>query len=64
MNNKKVMLFKEAAVKSFQLLLALVKKKVELISINSREKKVKTNCGLSVALRFDTSLDRACEIQS
>lgn len=39
MNNKKVMLFKEAAVKSFQLLLALVKKKVELISINSREKK-------------------------
>lgn len=27
MNNKKVMLFKEAAVKSFQILLALIKKK-------------------------------------
>lgn len=33
MNNKKVMLFKEAAVKSFQLLLALVKKKLNLLAL-------------------------------
>lgn len=57
------MLLKEAAVKSFQLLLALVKKKLNLLALIPGKKKVKTNCGLGVALRFDSSLDRACEIQ-
>lgn len=33
MNNKKVMLFKEAAVKSFQLLLALMKKKLNSLAL-------------------------------